>query len=210
MNLENKRLHQPPKPWVSLDKNLVRDMIIFNIIVWMLVILMLYTAFYNSDFTNMLYLLSGVLILIGIFAYLYARKKSRDQKATWDLPLPYDLYLYGMLKEKVPVMLQEHGYEYFQSKVAGLYPLEIDQDTRKVKAYSYTIKCTYGNKIALVFGLTYHDSIESSTSRFFKMKIINVQMDDISTATKLAFDVNNLIKEIESDGLESALRKSYL
>ena len=207
MKLEDKRLHLPPEPWYSEDKNLFKGVVIFNVIMWIIAILLYWftSVYYESLFGGLNYF-TAVLIVLGAPLMYYAYHKSTDQEATWRVRLPYNKLLFELLAQKVPEILQEGNSDYDENILINFHDVEINKQALEKLARSYTIGSNFGDELLLEFGLKV-EVRNGSTFHSFIMSMDHIQMENLSTAKNFVHEVNKYLKEIEFDKFERVTKE---
>ena len=210
MKLENKKLHLPPEPWYSQDKNLFKGVLIVNVIFWIIAI---FIYFYVKIYMDSLYwglnMITAMMLGLGAMIMYHAYQKSTDQEATWWLRLPYNKLLFELLAQKILVILQDGEYDYKANELINFHYVESDQETLESFARSYSIKSKHGQDLLLEFGLTKHRINESSYYDFI-MSMEHIQMENLSMASSFAYDVKKLFKEIEFHKFKRVIREPEL
>ncbi len=193
MKLENKKLHEVPKPWYSVTKQMGAMGITFIIAIFSFVIIMAMTF----DFSDQIHYLILVLFsFIGLIFLVFSLSGFYDQLDNWKLKLPYNHLLFETVSEKSEAMLDEKGYTYFKNGKIDRRSYDRDWKTRKPYAMSYKILTGSEDYIIYEFGLLHIQSDESN-SYYFEAGINNIKMNNLEFAKKFQKDVHNMFEEIE-------------
>ena len=204
MKLEDERLHETPKPWISTSKRQGLPMILFGAIfltIMMILVVMMVGSegsLYYVPFAILMPLVPCIIIWDGL-------RKLTDQKDRWSIFLPYNKLLYKMILKNCENIFQEQGYKYELNEKLTISDVIIWERDNTPVGKSYRISTGSDNHIDFEFAMT-HTHTKNSNYYGVHLVINNINMENLDFAVEFQREIHNYLRKIEYRKFKEVLK----